>query len=76
MQEEVAKIKVPAGKRREYICVYWDYEANRGIGGWSTNNVWLARNTFNKTTLLRHVLCESSHLTFFAVLLRFVDVST
>ena len=67
-------IKVPNGKKLQYTCVFWDFEANNGTGGWSTDGVTLAKEIFNETTNSTHVTCESVHLTSFVVLVQVVDV--
>ncbi|GFO27163.1 adhesion G-protein coupled receptor g4-like [Plakobranchus ocellatus] len=50
-------------------CVYWDFSANEGAGGWSSDGCIYGRTTEGRD------LCECDHLTNFAVLVSFYDQS-
>ena len=62
---------MPSGKRREYTCVFWNPDANKGTGGWSRSGV--ARLNFTETENGTQVTCETVHLTSFVVLVSLVD---
>ena len=62
---------MPSGKRREYTCVFWNLDANKGTGGWSRSGV--TRLNFTETENGTQVTCETVHLTSFVVLVSLMD---
>lgn len=53
----------------EAECVYWDYQANNGAGGWKGDGCTLVK-TGTGTGASTSVTCECTHMTNFAVLTR------
>ena len=54
----VSKVKTPD-------CVFWDYEADDGIGNWATNGCYLDMSEGG----VNNPSCKCNHLTSFAVLM-------
>ncbi|XP_071483689.1 adhesion G-protein coupled receptor G6-like [Diadema antillarum] len=53
----------------EPICVFWDFNAENGLGAWSEDGCWLV--SFTTDNLVR---CRCNHTTNFAILMNFKEV--
>ncbi|XP_054899561.1 adhesion G-protein coupled receptor G2 [Poeciliopsis prolifica] len=45
------------------VCVFWDFEFNKGLGGWNSDGCFVKETNDNET------VCACNHLTSFAILL-------
>ncbi|XP_041107576.1 adhesion G-protein coupled receptor F3-like isoform X2 [Polyodon spathula] len=60
-----------SSKYKMMICVYWDFKANDGSGGWSSEGCRWDRHNSNSTTSS----CVCDHLTSFSVLMSKYPIS-